>query len=50
LQNIIPIIELRRIRREGHVAHLGRREMPVVFLCKNQKCRDILEDLGIDGW
>jgi hypothetical protein len=38
--NIIIILKPRRMRRDGHVARMGRREMHIEYWWESQKERD----------
>jgi hypothetical protein len=48
--SIIRIIELRRMRWEGHIARMGRREVHTGVWWGGLKERDHLEDLRIYEW
>ena len=47
--NIIQVIKSRRMRREGHLAHMGKGEVYTGFRRRNIRDRNHLEDHGIDG-
>jgi hypothetical protein len=47
--NIVRVIESRRMRWAGHVAHMGRREMFTGFWWGGPRARDHWEDLGVVG-
>jgi hypothetical protein len=47
--NISRAMKLRRMRREGHVTHIGGREARTENWCLNLKGRGQLEALGVDG-
>ena len=47
--NIGRVIKSRRIRREGHVARIGRGEAYTGFWWGNLRERENLEDSGVDG-
>jgi hypothetical protein len=48
-QNIITMIELRRMRWTGHVTRVVEMKIHIKFWSKNLKGRDHSEDLGEDG-
>jgi hypothetical protein len=48
-QNIIRVIQSRKMRGAGHVARRGRGEVITGFLLGSPKVRDHWEDLGIGG-
>jgi hypothetical protein len=50
LQNIIRMINLRRVGWAGHVARMRRRGMHIGFQWENQKERDHWEDQDVGGW
>jgi hypothetical protein len=46
--NIIRMIKSRRMRRAGHVVHMGKMRIHTKFWLENLKGRDHSEDLDID--
>jgi hypothetical protein len=48
-QNIIRVIQSRRMRMEGHVSRMGGRREVYKILLGNLKVRDHSEDLDVDG-
>jgi hypothetical protein len=47
--NIVRMIKARRMRWAGHVARMGRGEVPTGFWFGGPKARDHWEDLGVGG-
>ena len=47
--NIVQVINLRKMRLAGHVAHRGRGEAYTGFWWGNLRERDHLDDPGLDG-
>jgi hypothetical protein len=48
-QNIIRVIKLRRMRWEGHLARMGKREVHTLFWCGDLREGNHLEDPVVDG-
>jgi hypothetical protein len=46
---IIRVIKSRRMRREGHVVHMGKWETNTKFWSENMKERDHSKHLDVDG-
>jgi hypothetical protein len=49
LLSTVRVIKSRRMRRAGHVAHMGREEASTGFWWKNLKERNTLVDPGVVG-
>jgi len=48
--NIVRVIKSRRMRRAGHVAHMGKEREVYRVLSGNRRKREHWGDLGVDGW
>jgi hypothetical protein len=49
-QSVFPVIQSRRMRWEGHLAHMGKGEVSTGLWWGDPRERDNLEDLSLDGW
>jgi hypothetical protein len=49
-EEIIRMINSRKMRWAGHVARMGRRGMHIGYWWESQKVRDHWEDLDVGGW
>jgi len=48
--NIVRVIKSRRMKRAGHVAHVGEERGCIGSCWCNRRERNHWRDLGIDGW